>query len=420
MKYKKLLIFIVLLFILTSCTNINNKTSSNLPLETSSENLSSPTSSNIVSSPSSLPVSSKELTEEEIINEKVETYLENMTLSQKIGQLFIITPNQLETAESDTSDNVADFSQIQKSNIVDYSPGGIIFFDNNINNGEELKQYINELQDNSKIPLFISVDEEGGQVSRLSGKPDTGIDHIPPMGTIGENGDPKEAFELGQTLGSGLNSLGFNLNFAPVADINTNPYNPVIGDRSFGSTPEIVSSMVSEEVKGMQSKNVSACLKHFPGHGDTSSDTHTGRVILDVDAERLNETELKPFKAGIESDADFIMISHISLPQITEDDTPSSMSSIIIKDILRKDLNFNGIVITDALNMSAITNYNSSAETALNCINAGVNILLMPDSFKNAFTAIKDAVDNKEIKESLIDESVRKILYIKFKRNIIN
>jgi Beta-glucosidase-related glycosidases len=275
------------------------------------------------------------------------------------------------------------------------------------------------LQNNSSIPLFISVDEEGGSVTRLSDKPETEVDELPFMQTLGEINDPKKTYSLSKNLGTQLNSLGFNLDFAPVADINSNPNNPVIGNRSFGDTPEIVSKMIPEVIKGLQSSNVSACLKHFPGHGDTSDDTHDGRVTLDVERERLDSLELIPFSAGIKSDVDFVMVSHISLPKITNDDMPATFSKEIVTDILRSDLNFEKIIITDALDMQAITSYYSSEETAVNCINAGIDIILMPEQLDEAFAAIEKAINDKTINESVIDKSLRRIIKVKLERNII-
>lgn len=346
--------------------------------------------------------------------------LESMTLEEKIGQMFIVTLGELETGNINggyptfISDN--QIATLQKYNV-----GGVIFFADNLTNSkDDLTTYISKLQENSKYKMFISVDEEGGIVSRLGSNGHMDVTKYPNMVEIGNTADPSKAYDVGTTLGSQMKVLGFNVDFAPVSDVNTNLNNPVIGKRAFGNTSDIVAKMVPEEVKGLQENNVSATLKHFPGHGDTSTDSHTGLPKVEKTLDDLRSLELLPFKGGIEAGVDFILTAHIDLPNITGTDLPATMSKTIVTDLLRTELGFKNIIITDALNMGAIANNYTTKETILNCIDAGIDIMLMPVELDTATSTIKDAVDNGTITEERINESVKRIIDIKLKRGVIS
>lgn len=277
---------------------------------------------------------------------------------------------------------------------------------------------------------FFAVDEEGGIVSRIGSNPEMGMKKQPPMGEIGASGDPAEAYRVGSELAEGLSGLGFNLDFAPVADVNTNPDNPVIGSRAFGSDPKLVADMVAQEVSGMQAGGVSACLKHFPGHGDTATDTHTGFASVSHDLERLRTVELLPFKAGIDAGADMVMVAHISLPEITGGDEPASISPEIVNGILRNEMGYSGVVITDSMIMQALYDKYTLAEASVLSLKAGVDILLFqtPEAndrgtpsqqFEAAYQAVLTAVEQGEITEERLNESVLRILDLKFRRSIV-
>lgn len=357
----------------------------------------------------------KELSEEEILNKKVKDMMTDMTLEQKIGQLFIVN---LEDVNNGLATTV--FTEDIKKNINKYNVGGIILFQNNIKDREQLKLLTNNIQNNSNIPLFISVDEEGGIVSRLSDIPSMKVTKFENMADIGEKEDYNRAYIVGDTIGKEINELGFNLDFAPVADVITNPNNTEIGRRSFGSDPEIVANMVKEVVKGLQENNVSATLKHFPGHGGSEENSHNEFSYTPQTLEGMRKTEFLPFISGIEEDVDFIMISHISAPNVTGDNTPSSLSKTIITDLLRKELGYENIVTTDALNMKAISNYYSPKDAAIKAINAGADVLLMTPDFKNVYDHVLESVQNGTISEERINESVERILKVKIKRNIVS
>ena len=300
-----------------------------------------------------------------------------------------------------------------------YPAGGIILFARNIESISQTKQLINNAQQTTNVPLFISVDEEGGSVARIGQNSNMHTTSFPTMEEIGAMDDEEYAYNMGVTIGKEIKDLGFNLDFAPVADVKTNEYNTEIGTRSFGSDAKLVSKMVTQVVKGIQDQGISATLKHFPGHGSTSGDSHVSAVNADTDLLGLRSTEFKPFKAGIDAGADFVMISHISISKVTESTVPACMSKLVINNMLRQELGFGGIVITDAMDMGAVTKKYEPGEAAVNCIKAGVDIILMSPDYEKAYQAVYDAVKDGEIKESQITESVQRIMEAKIKRGII-
>ena len=214
-----------------------------------------------------------------------------------------------------------------------------------------------------------------------------------------------------------MEELNFNVDFAPVADV-VSAENAVIGNLSFGSDPNVVGTMVAAEVQGLQESGVSACLKHFPGIGDTTTDTHDEKTVSEKTLEDMQQTDLPAFQSGIDAGADFVMVSHMSLPNVVGDDTPCSLSGAVISDLLRNQLGYNGIVITDALDMSAITDSYSSAEAAVKAIEAGADMLLMPENFEEAYQGVLDAVQNGTISEDRINESLKRIYRVKYRDRI--
>lgn len=358
-------------------------------------------------------VKTKELSEDEILDRKIKDIMNNMTIEEKIGQLFIVNLEDINNGAESTV-----FTETMAENIDLYNVGGVILFQNNIENRDQLKLLTKNIQNNSKVPLFISVDEEGGAVSRLGDVPSLEITRFESMADIGEREDYNRAYIVGNTIGKEIHEIGFNLNFAPVADVITNPNNTEIGRRSFGSNPQVVANMVKEVVKGLQKNNVSATLKHFPGHGGSEANSHNEFSYTPQTLEGMRKTEFLPFIAGIEEGVDFVMISHISAPNVTGDNTPSSLSPIIITNLLRNELEYENIVTTDALNMKAITNYYSPKDAAVMAINAGADILLMTPDFKNVYDYLVESVYNGTILEERINESVERILKVKIRRDI--
>lgn len=346
--------------------------------------------------------------------EKALEILSGMTLREQVYQLFIVRPEQITGSSEKLTEAGSDFEEGLKA----YPVGGIAMFAENIVDREQTIEMISDMQSYSALGLFIAVDEEGGSVSRIGNNSETGTTSFPSMKTIGNTGDTDEAYNVGLTIGTEIQELGFNLDFAPVADVDSNPSNTVIGNRAFSSDADIAAEMVAAAVEGFEDSGILCTLKHFPGHGDTSTDSHLGYTELDKSLEELCETEFVPFESGIEAGADLVMVGHISVPQVTGDDTPASLSETMIS-ILRDDLGFDGLIITDSMQMEAITDRYSSAEAAVLAIQAGVDIILMPENLEEAANGIIEAVENGEISEERIAESVLKILEVKIESGIL-
>lgn len=350
--------------------------------------------------------------EKELLEEKVQSALDELTTEEKVLQMFIITPEALTGYETVTAAGSATQEKIQSCPV-----GGLIYMGQNIVDKKQVTGMLAATKDyyeEAGLPApFLAVDEEGGRVARVANNSSFSVTKYEDMAQIGSTGDPTEARLVGETIGGYLSELGFNLDFAPVADVITNPENTVIGDRSFGTDPDLVAQMAVAEAKGLESRNVLPTLKHFPGHGSTAADTHEGYAYTDRTLEELMGSELQPFIAGIEADVPFIMAAHISVPSITGSDIPCSLSEYMLTDVLRGQLGYEGIIITDAMNMGAISNDYSSADAAVTAVQAGADIILMPADFQAAYRGVLSAVQSGEISEERIDESVTRILRVK-------
>ncbi|WP_017570978.1 glycoside hydrolase family 3 protein [Nocardiopsis halotolerans] len=332
--------------------------------------------------------------------------LSEMDLDEKIGQLLVLTAQG-----STAADNAA---QIEA-----HQPGGIIYFDANLDDAEQIAGMsagVQELaaEQGRGIPMFIGIDEEQGLVSRL------------PVGTsfpdamaVGATRDTELAELRAATTAEELTALGINLNYAPVADVNTDPNNPVIGIRSFGSQPDLVAEMAVAESGAYSSNGVVPVAKHFPGHGDTDVDSHTGLPVIDMPREEWEAEHLPPFRAAVDAGVDAIMTAHVLMPQLSEGDEPATISPEIIDGILRDELGYDGVVTTDALNMEGVRQRHSDGEIAVRVLEAGVDQLLMPPDPAAAVSAIREAVEQGRLTEERIDESVLRVLTLKEKRGIL-
>lgn len=345
-------------------------------------------------------------------------YIQNMTVEEKVGQLFIVNLELLDERNGNFYE-WKKFTKQMKKSIEKYHIGGIILFSRNIANRKQTKTLINRLQKNSSIPLFISVDEEGGDVARIADNKKMKTTAFPSMEEIGKKEDTSYVYKMGETIGSEIKELGFNVDFAPVTDVKTSELNLEIGSRSFGGDPDNVAKMVSAFVEGIQNQNISATLKHFPGQGSSNGDTHIESVNIDSSITGLRKNDFVPFKAGIESGADFVMVSHISVSKVTETAQPASMSKLIMETILRDELGFNGIVITDAMDMASITETYTSAEAAYGAISGGADIVLMPEKLDIAYNEILNKINDGTISMEKLDASVLRILTVKYMRGIM-
>ena len=343
----------------------------------------------------------------------LETLLENMTLREKVGQLFIVHPDAL-TADSSAATGVTgDMTAMLQQ----YPVGGIVHFSGNITSPEQITAFNTALQNASSIPLFLCVDEEGGTVARLANHKAFDLPKYKNAATVGASENPEDAREMGQTIGSYLKEYGFNVDFAPVADVNTNPDNPVIGKRAFSSSAEVVSDLAAAMAEGLNSQGIAATFKHFPGHGDTAQDSHLGLAVTYRTGRQLANCEILPFLRADSND--FIMVGHIAVPEETGDLTPASLSDYMVTTILKGNLAFDGLVITDSLSMEAITGAYSSGEAALAALGAGCDILLMPEDLPEAFEAVLAALEDGTLTTEWLDNTVRRILQFKQMHGIL-
>lgn len=342
--------------------------------------------------------------------------LRDMTLEEKICQMLFVTPEALTGYTRVTQSGDA-----TKAAIEQWPVGGIIYFSTNLISTDQTTEMIENIQSFSQSAtgrrLFIGVDEEGGSVARAADS--LGTTQFDDMSVYGEKGDTEEAYNIGATQAKDLTALGFNVNFSPVADVLTNEDNTVVKDRSFGSDPDLVSSMVSQVVKGLTDGGMLCAPKHFPGHGSTGGDTHDGFASSDRTLEELEACDFKPFEAAIEAGAPMIMVGHMTMTAI-DPDHPASLSETIVTGLLRDELGYDGIIITDALNMGAISENYTNAEAAVKAVSAGCDILLCVSNISSVVDALTEAVSDGTISEERIDESVTRILQAKLRYGIIS
>ncbi|GAA6479976.1 hypothetical protein K250101E9_27390 [Enterocloster aldenensis] len=338
--------------------------------------------------------------------------LEAMSLEEKAAQLFIITPEQLTGCSQ-----VTRTGEVTREALRKYPVGGLIYFSNHLEDADQLRTMTGDTQkmamEEIGIPLFLSMDEEGGDIARIGNHGGFQVKQVPPMDVIGASGDSSQAYEAGSTIGAYLHEYGVNLDFAPDVDVLTNPDNTVVKRRSFGSDPQLVSEMSLAYLKGLWEHGVYGAPKHFPGHGATKGDSHEGFAYTDKTWEELEESELKPFYAMVGNQVPFIMAGHISLPEITGGDLPCSLSVQVIQEYLRDRMGYEGIIITDALNMGAIEDHYPSGQAAVMALKAGVDMLLMPADFPAAYEAVVEGAGNGEIPLERLDASVLRILTLK-------
>ena len=344
--------------------------------------------------------------------QSVQDMLGGMTLEEKLCQLFFVTPEALSGGTA-----VCEADEALYAGLAAYPVGGVILFGDNIAGREQVTALLSGMQGASRIPLLLGVDEEGGLVSRLSGAGIT--QRYDPMAVYGAEGATDRVEEIGGELAAALRSVGFTVDFAPVADIVTNPNNTEIGSRSFSSDPAVASEMVRAMVRGLQNGGCGACLKHFPGMGSTETDSHYGTSISPRTLDELRQSELLPFAAGIDEGVGMVMVSHMSLPNALGDDTPCDLSPEIVTGLLREELGFNDVVITDSHAMASISARYGAGEAALLAIQAGCDIVLMPSDLDAAVTALLHAVNNGELTEARIDESVTRILTLKYRCGLL-
>lgn len=344
--------------------------------------------------------------------------ISKMSIREKVGQMFFVRPEAL-----DTSIHWNEYAELPNYKLQhvnetmlainkDYPIGGMILYAHNIVDEAQLSEFIAEIRDLNGSPL-LAIDEEGGRVARIANNGNFDVPKYESMAAIAESGDPNEAYKAAFTIGSYVKEYGFDIDYAPVADVNTNPENIVIGPRAFSDDPETAAEFVVSYLNGLDSAGIIGTLKHFPGHGDVKTDTHSGYAATNKTWEEMLECEMVPFKAGIKAGAKMVMTAHIAAPKVTGDDLPATLSPVILQDKLRDELGFEGVIVTDAMDMGAITTQFGNAEAAIKSIQAGVDVVLCSREFTQVFDAVVKAVEDGEIKETRIDESVKRILDLK-------
>ena len=346
-----------------------------------------------------------EPTWEEKLDAYVDERIAQMPLEDKVAGLFVVRPEAITGVG--TAVQAGDGTrQALEANPV----GGLIYFDQNIQSEAQLKEMLENTARYAKYPLFLAVDEEGGTVSRIGSSIGPKTDSAE---AIGETGNPENAYQAGAAMGTALYGLGFNVDFAPVADL-ANVEGSIMEGRAYGSDVSVVSSFVNAMVRGLQEQKVSACLKHFPGMGSATEDTHDGKVSTDRTAEQFWAEELAVFQAGINEGADMVMVSHMAAPTLTGDNEPSIFSRTLVTGILREQMGFQGVIITDALDMGAISQYYAADEASIMAVLAGCDMLLMPEDYEKAYTGVLEAVRSGNIDEERINDSLRRIYRIKY------
>jgi len=331
--------------------------------------------------------------------EQIDSLLSSLTVREKVAQLVMPRLPGSYTALDDS------LFQVAARWVDSLEIGGVIVF---AGSPFDIAAKLNALQRRSRLPLLVSADLEWGAGMRVVGA--TAFPHIM---AVGATGDPRDAYTIAAAAASEGRAVGIHINFAPDADVNNNPANPIINTRSFGEDPRAVSRLVQEYVRGLHEHGMLATIKHFPGHCDTQTDSHIALPVIGAGYPRLDSLELVPFRAGIAAGADVVMSAHIAFPSFTGSDEPGTLSAAVLTGLLRDSLHFQGLVVTDALDMGAIVTAYGAGEAAVRAFLAGSDLLLIPADPDSAVNAMAAAVESGRITRGRLDQSVRRLLEIK-------
>lgn len=336
-----------------------------------------------------------------------------MTLEQKVAQLFIVTPEALVEGVS----QVTQAGDMTREGVTAHPVGGIVYFAQNLLDPEQTTTMLANVKqfyaDAGNVAPFIAVDEEGGTVVRVADNEAFGAQDVGDASALGSAGDTEAAKRAAEQIADYLMPLGFNLDFAPVADVVDPLRSDTMGLRSFSSDAAVAADMVRAEVEGFRDKKMLCCAKHFPGIGAAAGDSHEGAITIEATNEELETVDLVPFRAAIEAGVPMIMVGHVSLPNIVGDSTLAPLSSAVVQGMLRDSLGYTGIIVTDSLSMGAITDYYTPAEAAVAALKAGCDIPLMPERLDEAYQGVLSAVQVGELTEERLDESLTRILTAK-------
>lgn len=351
------------------------------------------------------------------LDERVDAALAKLTLEQKVAQLFFVRPESLTGIGQAT-----EAGDTTREGFERYPVGGVCYFGQNLLDPDQARSLIGNSRqyalDACGLPLFASVDEEGGTVARIANNEGGGfsVANVGDASDIGATGDAANATKAAQTIASYLTDLGFNCDFAPVCDIANNPQSTTMAKRSFGADAQLVSDMASAEIRAFLDGGILPCAKHFPGIGGAVGDSHEGAISSSKTLQQMEDCELKPFEAAIAAGVPFIMVGHLSCPNVTGDDRPASLSSTIMQDVLRKQLGFGGIIVTDSFEMGAVETLFTPDQQGVEILKAGADMVLMPIDFASAYQGVLDAVADGTLTEDRIDESARRVVRLKLDR----
>ena len=346
---------------------------------------------------------------------EVDRIVSSMTLEQKVAQLFVVRPEAITGVGTAVAAGEA-----TRQALLDMPVGGIVYFAANLVDADQTREMLRNTAAYSEeaigLPVFLCVDEEGGTVSRVGGNPGFSVDNVGNMCDVGATGDADYAREVAEHIGTYLSYLGFNVDFAPDADIANNPESETMRLRSFGASADVVSLMVGAQVEGFANTGVLCSAKHFPGIGGAMGDSHDGRIYSEKTLDEIRAEELEPFRAAIRADVPFVMVGHLSVPSVTGDDDPATVSREIVTDLLRDELGYQGIIITDSMAMGAALESLSLDRLGVAPLLAGVDMVLMPEDLQAAYQGVLDAVSTGELTEGRIDESVSRVVRTKLER----
>ena len=345
--------------------------------------------------------------------DSVENIIKQLSIEEKVAQLFITTPENLVRKDKP----VVNCDKVFEQSIMSVPVGGILYFGRNLVSPYQTKEMLRKTQNASleavHIPLFQCVDEEGGDISKVANNDSFGVKNVGTPRDLARTGSTTIVKGAGAYIGAYLSELGFNVDFAPCSDVLTNEKNTVIGNRSFGNVPGVVTEMSQAFADGLISKNIIPAFKHFPGHGATEGDSHLGYAYTNKTLRSLKECELIPFTKAIEMNYPMIMVGHISLPNATTEDVPASLSKEIITGLIRNQLGYEGVIITDSLKMKAISDVYSPKEAALKVLDAGADLLLRPIDFYEAYSGVVEEAKLGRLSEKRINESLKRVLRLK-------
>ena len=334
----------------------------------------------------------------------------SLSLEQRVCQLFVVRPEDIVDVGTVVAAGEATREALRRRPV-----GGICYFGRNLEDPDQVRRMLANVESFSEeavgLPILRAVDEEGGTVARVASNPAFGVANVGDMRSVGAGGDADAAGAAEETVAAYLADLGFNLDFAPVADVA--PAGSVMGRRSFGDDPDLVASMVAAQVRGFAGRGVGCCAKHFPGIGYASGDSEVEPISLDGTVDDLAARELVPFAAAVAAGVPMVMVGHLSCAGVTGTDEPASLSSAVVGDLLRGRLGFSGVAITDSLGMGAVTARRTPAEAAVAALEAGQDLILMPADFESALQGVLDAVSSGRIDEGRIEDSLRRVVALK-------